>query len=196
MRNFKVAILFFIATLALYALVLYVFPDLQLWIPSYAYHVIILAFPLALIVWKREDTDSLGLIWGKWKLGIPAALALIIISFLVWWFLNRRFVMPSIDHVFLTSVTWAPAAEELLFRGYLQPALENKTGKWPGLIITSLLFGIAHLPKIYLRQAATLYLVPEAFILGFIFGIMRDHTDSIYYGTFCHMAYNLIVTII
>jgi len=192
----KIAIIFYIVTLGIYALILYLFPDLAIWIPSYVYHVVILGFPLALIIYRRESIQSLGLRWGKWKIGVPATLAVIVISFLVWWFLNRQFTAPTLNHILFSTIIWGPAAEEILFRGYLQPKLEADTGKWKGLVIASLLFGMAHLPRIFLRQAAPPTLVPEAFILGFVFGIIRDRTGSIYYLMLCHMAYNLIVTVI
>jgi membrane protease YdiL (CAAX protease family) len=194
--KFNTAVIFFAATLGIYALVLYLFPNLVLWIPSYVYHIVILGFPLVLLVSGSETPLTLGLRWGNWKLGLPAALAVIVISFLVWWFLNSRFTVPPIDHILFSTIIWGPAAEEILFRGYLQPKLETRTGKWVGLVITSLLFGIAHLPKIFLRQAAEPPLVPEAFILEFVFGLIRNRTGSIYYGMLCHMAYNLIVTVV
>jgi len=40
----------------------------------------------------------------------------------------------------------AVLAEELLFRGVLQPALVKCLGTWPGLLLTAGLFGAAHLP--------------------------------------------------
>ncbi len=195
LSNLIIAIIFFLVTLGGYALILYFFPGLDLWKPSYVYHVIILVFPLALIAFHRESRESLGLKWGRWKFGIPAALIVILISFLIYWLPARHFTVPTIDHVLFSTIIWGPIAEEVLFRGYMQPKMETWTGRWPGLVITSLLFGISHLPKIYLRQAAPQILVPEAFLLGMVFGFIRDRTGSIYYGMLCHMAYNLIVTV-
>lgn len=192
----KTAAVFFILTLGGYALTLYLLPDLELWKASYVYHIVILVFPLALIAVAWESRKSLGLIWGNWKQGILAAFIVIAVSFLIYWILNQRLVAPTIDHIFFSTVIWGPAAEEILFRGYLQPKLERSTGKWAGLVITSILFGVAHLPKIYLRQASIPPLVPEAFVLGLVFGIIRDRTGSIYYGLLCHMAYNLIVSVV
>ncbi len=37
-------------------------------------------------------------------------------------------------------------AEELLFRGILQPRLIGWLGMWPGLLVTALLFGAVHIP--------------------------------------------------
>ncbi len=195
-HNLKIAITFFCLTLGGYALTLYLWPQLELWKASYSYHIVILFFPLALIILGRESRWSLGLDWGKWKLGLLAALIVISITFLIYWLLNRHLTTPSVNHIFFSTVLWGPAAEEMLFRGYLQPKLESSRGRWVGLVITAILFGVAHLPKIYLRHASVPPLVPEAFFLGLVFGVMRDKTGSVYFSMLCHMAYNLIVTVV
>jgi membrane protease YdiL (CAAX protease family) len=84
-------------------------------------------------------------------------------------------------------------AEELSLRGYIQPKLEARCGKWPGLVLTALLFSVLHLPKIFLRQASPPVLLVVAFIFGIVFGFIRDKTNSIYYPVLCHGAINLIV---
>ncbi|WP_061239047.1 CPBP family intramembrane glutamic endopeptidase [Ectopseudomonas composti] len=46
----------------------------------------------------------------------------------------------------LVNLGVAVLAEELLFRGVLQPALVKRLGTWPGLLLTAALFGAVHLP--------------------------------------------------
>lgn len=46
----------------------------------------------------------------------------------------------------LVNLGVAVLAEELLFRGVLQPALVQRFGAWPGLLLTAALFGAVHLP--------------------------------------------------
>lgn len=46
---------------------------------------------------------------------------------------------------FLTLVVMAPIAEEVLLRGYLLSKLRSHVATWIAVIITSLLFGLAHL---------------------------------------------------
>ncbi len=196
MSNNRLALIFFAASLGAYALVLYLAPDLTFWIPSGVFHVVILAFPLALIAYHRENRVSLGLLWGRWRFGVVSTAVVILTAFLIYWIPNRHFFAPAIDYILISTVVFGPISEELLFRGYLQPKLESVTGRWVGLAITSVLFGIAHLPKIYFRQAAPVVLVPEAFALGMAFGFIRDRTGSVYYGMLCHMAYNLIVSVV
>jgi uncharacterized protein len=195
-NNFRIALIFYLVTLAGYALALYWLPNLEIWVPSYVYHALMIVFPLVLTAYHREGLRSLGLGWGKWRIGVPSAAAVIVITVLVYWFSYHQFRLPAADHLLLAAVFWGPAAEEMIFRAYLQPKMESRMGLWGGLVITSLLFGMSHLPRIYLRQAAPPLLVPEAFGLGFVFGVIRDRTGSMYYGMFCHMVYNLIVSII
>ena len=55
-----------------------------------------------------------------------------------------RFAIPS-DKAF--GVTVGPVIEELLFRGFLQPVMVSAAGVFPGILITSLLFGALHLTQ-------------------------------------------------
>ncbi len=51
---------------------------------------------------------------------------------------------------FILMLLTAGFTEEVFFRGFLQTRLEALTGsKWGGLIVTSLLFGLYHLPYAY-----------------------------------------------
>jgi len=110
-----------------------------------------LVFPLVLIAYHRESI-------ARWVCGGEVADRGAgggrrnSVSLLTYWLLFRQFHFPAVDHLLLSVVLWGPAAEEMLFRAYLQPEMESRTGRWGGLVITSLLFGITHLPRIYLRQ--------------------------------------------
>jgi membrane protease YdiL (CAAX protease family) len=46
--------------------------------------------------------------------------------------------------IVLVGVVIAPVAEELLFRGYLQPAAEQWFGTWPAIFLSALFFAAAH----------------------------------------------------
>jgi membrane protease YdiL (CAAX protease family) len=90
----------------------------------------------------------------------------------------------------------APITEELFFRGYFQPELENRYGKWPGIIITAVLFMVVHLPKILLTTLASPVHLPALFIMGCIFGIIRNEGKSVYYPMLCHAGYNFIYRLV
>jgi membrane protease YdiL (CAAX protease family) len=44
----------------------------------------------------------------------------------------------------LAIVVVAPLTEEILFRGYALRAISKRWGRWPALLITTTVFGVAH----------------------------------------------------
>ena len=88
----------------------------------------------------------------------------------------------------LFGVTLAPIAEELLFRGFLQPVLINGLGVFPGILATSVLFGGLHL-----AQNAGLWQAGVTIaIAGFGFGVVRHITGSTRASAIVHIAYNSV----
>lgn len=88
----------------------------------------------------------------------------------------------------LFGVTIAPIAEELLFRGFLQPVLVNGLGVFPGILTTSVLFGGLHL-----AQNAGLWQAGVTIaIAGFAFGVVRHITGSTRASAIVHIAYNSV----
>ena len=49
--------------------------------------------------------------------------------------------------VALFGISLGPMVEELLFRGFLQPVLVSAIGVFPGILLTSVLFGALHLTQ-------------------------------------------------
>lgn len=72
-------------------------------------------------------------------------------------------------------------AEEFLFRGYIQTRLVQRWGRWIGISITALLFGIMHMD-----------LLQGTFALGFGFyiGYLVEKAGSIRPGMVCHAVNN------
>lgn len=86
------------------------------------------------------------------------------------------------------GVTLGPVIEELLFRGFLQPALIQLAGVFPGILITSTLFGVVHLSQnANMWQSAVLITVA-----GFGFGVIRHMTGSTRASAVAHVAYNTL----
>lgn len=68
----------------------------------------------------------------------------------------------------------APIAEELLFRGYVFPALRNWRGTWPAVVITGLLFGLLHV------LSAPVYAIVPLALFGSLLCVVYMRTRSLY----------------
>lgn len=82
---------------------------------------------------------------------------------------------------FVTLVILAPFAEEVLFRGYLYGKLKSRVPSAVAAIVTSLLFGLAHVQ---------LNVVIDVFILGLVLCALRSLTGSIWAGVLVHVIKN------
>ncbi|WP_171209024.1 MULTISPECIES: CPBP family intramembrane glutamic endopeptidase [unclassified Ruegeria] len=89
-----------------------------------------------------------------------------------WWLLF------AFSNLFLTCLT-----EEAFFRGYLQSALSARFGSLVGLMLASLLFGLAHAP-------GGLELVVFASILGLACGLGYAATGRLWVPTLMHFGFN------
>lgn len=92
---------------------------------------------------------------------------------------------------FISLVILPPLGEETLVRGYLYSGLRSIWRFWPALLVTSVLFGAAHLefgsggPLVW---AAAL----DTFILSVVLVFLRERTGAIYAGILVHMLNNLV----
>ena len=125
--------------------------------------------PLLLVLalnWGREAPissalASFGLRWGNLRRGLGLTLVLGVVLGLVQVFMSRSgpavleafragtavYLLPL---AFLLMLGMAGFTEEFFFRGFLQTRIEAMAGsKWVGLILTSVLFGVYHLPYAY-----------------------------------------------
>lgn len=93
---------------------------------------------------------------------------------------------PSRILIALFGVTFAPAFEELLFRGLLQPVLIEAAGVLPGILITSAIFGAVHLSQnAFIWQSGLLIA-----LVGFVLGTVRHLSGSTRASAIVHAAYN------
>jgi uncharacterized protein len=86
------------------------------------------------------------------------------------------------------GVTVGPVIEELLFRGFLQPVLVNAAGVFPGILITSCLFGAVHLSQNAGIWQSGLLIA----LAGFVFGVVRHVSGSTRASSIVHIAYNTL----
>ena len=83
------------------------------------------------------------------------------------------------------AVIFAPIAEELLFRGWIYTSLRFRLGMWPAMVISALLFGLAHYESTHLYALAV-------FPLGLVLAALRERTGSTRTSMLFHAANNLI----
>jgi membrane protease YdiL (CAAX protease family) len=81
----------------------------------------------------------------------------------------------------IVAVVAAPISEELLFRGFLQPALGRWTGRRLAIILSAAFFAAAHMD---------LYAMPMLLVLGIALAYVYDRTQSLVAPVALHMAFN------
>lgn len=80
----------------------------------------------------------------------------------------------------------AGVAEELFFRGYVQTRLVERWGRWPGIALTALAFGLVHMDWVHSSFA---------FLLGLLLGWVKERAGSIRPTVYVHVANNLLAFI-
>jgi membrane protease YdiL (CAAX protease family) len=87
--------------------------------------------------------------------------------------------------------------EETTFRGYLLTGLKNAWGKWIGLGVMTVIFGLFHLPAYIeggmLSGTLTLAIV-LASLFGLLFGLIYLRTGSLWLPVALHFTWNFIET--
>jgi membrane protease YdiL (CAAX protease family) len=87
------------------------------------------------------------------------------------------------------TVVLAPALEEWLFRGLLQPGLVARLGARRGILITSAYFGLWH-GVLGLSFAAWLGAAATAFLYGIALGVVRQGSGSLLAAFLLHAGIN------
>jgi hypothetical protein len=87
------------------------------------------------------------------------------------------------------GVTAGPVAEELIFRGFLQPLLVRSLGVSLGILTSALPFGLLHYQE-YGNSWRHVLLISLA---GAMFGVVRQTTGSTKASAIMHSAYNSVI---
>lgn len=83
----------------------------------------------------------------------------------------------------------APLMEELLFRGFLYPALARWTGTFISIMVTASAFTLLHGAQLGYSWAPLLLI----FIVGVALTVTRVLTQSVATGVIVHMTYNFVL---
>lgn len=176
----------------------------------YYYAHLIFAAPILLLGWisrldwrslfgkppvKQDLIPSLKLTLFLFLFSIAAAYALFLpLSYLVpefvqWWYIDLpdliyfddyRFPLAANMLSFISLVVLAPLLEEIAFRGYLLQRWSRTWGIIPAVLVSSLIFGIAHPDPI------------GAVAFGIGMAIIYLRTQSLFVPIICHAANNLL----
>lgn len=84
------------------------------------------------------------------------------------------------------GVLFAPAVEELVFRGFLYKVVERSRGPLLAVLVTSIVFSLPHASQYGWRWQNLLLLT----YVGIIFGAVRARTQSVVPSTLLHVGYN------
>lgn len=91
--------------------------------------------------------------WSDWKTGLRELVffaPLVIILGLALGFIHPHANLPAVGAAALRWVEiffFIALPEELFFRAWVQNLLERRVGRWPALVIASVLFGLSHFNK-------------------------------------------------
>ena len=81
-----------------------------------------------------------------------------------------------------------PIAEELYFRGLIHSGLKSRLGYWPRVLLSSLIFGLAHFDA--------LGVAVSAFTLGIANAVAFEKSESIWLPIAIHAITNTIAAIL
>jgi membrane protease YdiL (CAAX protease family) len=88
------------------------------------------------------------------------------------------------------GVFFAPVAEEVFFRGFLQPVFVSKFGFWLGIILVALLFSGLHI--LYVSNISALVCI---ICVGLILSLTKEKTNSLIPVIIAHFLNNLIAVL-
>lgn len=74
-----------------------------------------------------------------------------------------------------------PFAEELFFRGFLYQFIKERIGIWPGILLSSLIFGVIH---------GDIAVGLTAFLLGILLAVVYEYSRSLWAAVIVHALNN------
>lgn len=178
---------------------------------GFAFQLALIPFVVALVVWRLKISALWKLRWSRWYLvflALPAvfvvwsfAAVLEVSGFNAWMSdlmggdstqesvkaLEEETDVAVLVLLSLVAVIGAPLSEEVIFRGYIYPALKRLAGIPFSVIFSSALFAVVHF-----NLAALLPL----FLLGVILALLYEATGSLWMPIAIHFIFNLATVVV
>ncbi|MBN1333107.1 MAG: CPBP family intramembrane metalloprotease [Synergistales bacterium] len=154
---------------------------------------LMLYFPYLWCYWKKEDLERYGLKWRLTKNDVLLVALLTLITLIPLTFISRCWPGQSLPRqvngskIFALLVTGLVAAvvEETFFRGWLQTMFRKMLGPLLAIVITALVFGLAHtFMGLHFLRFAT-------FFPGLIMGYLKERTGNVFPSICYHFFGNV-----
>lgn len=106
-------------------------------------------------------------------------------------------VSPSlVPALWILLIAVVPLAEELFFRGVVQRRVAWSGGTVIGVVVSSVLFGVVHLPTGAGLPLQAAFPVVQAFVSGAILGILYEWTDNLSVTVVTHGLFNAVTVVV
>ena len=160
---------------------------------------------VALLAWRMNLLDSWGIRWPQWLLVLVAFPIVIIMygfMFLLEQIKYNQWVASLVDGdptqemvkvlqqasdpavlglTAVVAVVGAPISEEVIFRGYIYPAVKRLGGMWFSVLFSAVLFAAVHL---------NLHALLPLFVLGIILAVSYEMSGSLWMPIAIHLVFN------
>ena len=168
---------------------------------------ILAGIALAIVIRRVDPVQWLGLCWRDWPWVFLVAPATVVCMWVIFAGLHGVGYMDLIDELGVekvqdtvaifqkeqsvivlilmgfTAAVVAPICEEVVFRGYLYPAVKRFVGPWVSALSTALMFSAAH--------GSVSALVP-LFVFGLALVALYEFTGSIWAPMAAHFLFNFV----
>ncbi len=140
--------------------------------------------------------------WRYWSWGILGGIAMVLLALIfavtVTWFIDDlpeqaltgelmdiQSWQAFVAVLFVVAVI-APAAEELVFRGFVYAGLRKRIGQLPSVLLTSLCFAVVHLEFHWVHFSQIL-------LFGVMLALLYERTRNLMVPIIAHGIYNLAI---
>lgn len=88
---------------------------------------------------------------------------------------------PQQRALFVLMGVIAAIPEETIFRGVMQPTLQKMLGRWPGILLTAVIFSLFHV-----QYGFAVPMLLSHFVTGLVLGLLRERTGNLWAAAIAH----------